>query len=263
MSLAGARLLSALAVMAWLAPQTGAAGQVNLSSRVTTISETRVARSLETLSGTIGRSLEVSLTWSRTHSLQRSIQISEVFSPASAAVSFELAQRDVLYTSPRDNLVVASGVTQSVLVGSTSGQTNVQVTAGAGNVSVASNGILSGQELFSITGTLAGTTVAGATEVAALALTPGFGLQNSNANALTLAAATAVAGAYGGAVRTALDIQQSSLSEYSPSDNQLHLSGSLTQTLGVTASGITNVGLQAGAGNVQGAHSVQLRRGSR
>lgn len=252
------RLRTGLAVLAAVALASPMwAGQVNLSSRVTTISETISSTVQSTDAGTISFSIQNSLVSSAQSSIQRSIQISELFSPASAGVSFEVAQDDINYTSPFDNLVVTSGITQSVTVASTAGLTNVQVTGGAGNVSVASNGILDGVQLFSITGTLAGTTVAGGTEVAALALTPGFALQNSNVNALVLAAATAVAGG-GGTGATALDIQQSGLSEYSPHGNTALIAGTILQTVNVTSTGITNVGVQAGAGNVQADHTVIL-----
>jgi len=250
--------LGALLTLALAAPSWG--GQVNLSSRLTSISET--ITSVDSGSGgptTISATQVIeSITTSGIQTITRSVQISEVFSAASAAVSFEVAQDNLNYTSPFDNLVITSGITQTVNVLSVAGLTNVQITGGAGNVSVASNGVLDGVQLFSITGTLSGTTVAGATEVAALALTPGFALQNSNANALTLAAAVAIAGAGGSGGAAALDIQQSGVNEYSPHGNLALVNGTITQSVNVSATGITNVGVQAGAGNVQAAHTVIL-----
>jgi hypothetical protein len=239
----------ALAVPAW-------AGQVNLGARTTLILETVTELGASTLSSTItSTGITEAGGGSISSTATSSINITEIFNSASATVSFEVAQEDLNYTSPFDNLLITSLIQQSVNVTS-SGLTNVQVTGGAGNVSVASNGLLSGIALGSITGTLGQSFAAGGTQVLTLAITPGFALQNSNANALTQAAAVAVAGGAAGAAVSALDIQQSGVNEYSPHGNVALIAASINQVVTVgSATGITNVGVQAGAGNVQAAHT--------
>jgi hypothetical protein len=248
----------ALAALAMAAPSW--AGQVNLSARSTVISES-VTTSITNSggSGSITGS-GISTTDSggtSTEIISRSITISETFVGASATVSFEVAQEDINYTSPYDNLFITPSVVQSVTGSGGSGITTTQVTAGAGNVSVASNGIIDGATLASITGTLGTSTAAGAAQVATLALTPGFALQNSNANALTQAAVMAIAGS--GAAVTAIDVQQSGLDEYSPHGNTALMSGFVDQTvIAGAAAGISTVQAQVGAGNVQATHTVIL-----
>jgi hypothetical protein len=252
----------ALALPAW-------AGQVNLSSRTTTINESVLETVISTNGvSTITASTLISPDGASTVTTQilNTIQILESFVGSPATVSFEVAQDDINYTSPFDNLVMTPTISQSpILIQSTAGITNAQVTAGAGNVSVASNGLIDGSLLFQIVGSLSanggGSLSAGATQAAVLALTPGFALQNSNANALVQAAAVAVAGSgeVGGAgAVTAIDVQQSGLNEYSPHGNMALIStGGILQSITVSAtSGITNAGIQAGAGNVQAAHNL-------
>ena len=161
------------------------------------------------------------------------------------------------YTSPFDNTFVGTAAVQTLSI-SAAGLSNVNAVVGAGNVTVASNGILNGAVLGSITGSAVGSLNAGTTEIAVATLTPGFALQNSNANALTLAAASAIAGAGLGGPGIALDIQQSGLNEYSPHGNVSAFGGSISQSITVSTAGIANVGAAAGAGNVQAAHSLIL-----
>jgi len=236
---------------------TANAGQVNLSGRVTVISETITTGST---ASTITRSINVNglsetiISAAGSGTVVRNVTITETFNSTTATVSFELAQDGVNYTSPYDNIFVGT-MTQTVGVGSSSGLTNLQNTAGAGNVSVGSNALLDVSALFSAAsiGALNGSAV-GASNALTLALVPGFALQNSNINALVLAATNAIAGSQGGSV-TAIDVEQNNLNEYSPHGN-LAL-GAIAQTVSITAaSGITNVQNQAGAGNVQAFHTV-------
>ncbi len=249
----------ALAALAMAAPSW--AGQVNLSSRTTIISES--ITSSATNSGST-QSINASginasdLGGTSNEVISRSITISETFVGGTATVSFEVAQEDINYTSPFDNLFISPSITQS-LTASGSGITNVQATVGAGNVSIASNGLIDGVSLASITGSLAGSQVAAGAQVATLALTPGFALQNSNANALTQAAAMGIAQGAVGVNATAIDVQQSGLNEYSPHANVALAAVGVVQTV-VSAGtiGITHVQAQVGAGNVQAAHTVIL-----
>jgi hypothetical protein len=243
----------ALALPAW-------AGQVNLGTRNTIISET-VTNSIQSTVVSSINSLGILETINDLglSTVTSSILITEIFSPASATVSFEVAQEDLNYTSPFDNIVITPDLAQTVSIASTSGLTNIHATAGAGNVSVASNGLFDGAALGSLTQTLAGTNNAGGTQAAVLALVPGFALQNSNALSLVQAAAVAVAGGQTEGAIAALDIQQAGLNEYSPHGNLALISASINQQLTVAGvSGLTNIGVQAGAGNVQAAHTTVL-----
>jgi hypothetical protein len=243
----------ALAVPAW-------AGQVNLATRNTSILETVTTSVANTLVSSITASgISETINEGGLSTVTSSITITELFSATVASVSFEVAQEGLNYTSPFDNLVITPTIVQSINVGSTSGLTNVHATAGSGNVSVASNGLFDGGVLASIIGTLSGTNNAGGTQAVALALTPGFALQNSNALSLVQAAAVAVAGGLVDGAVSALDIQQSGVNEYSPHGNQLLVSGSIGQNLSIAGvSGLTNLGVQVGAGNVQAAHTTVL-----
>lgn len=249
--------LVALAALALAAPSW--AGQVNLSSRTTIISES--ITSSATSSGS-SQSINASgivasdLGGSSNSVISRSVTISETFVGNTATVSFEVSQEDLNYTSPYNNLFISPSITQSVTA-SGSGIVNAQTTVGAGNVSIASNGLLDGVSLASITGSLSGSQAAAGAQVATLALTPGFALQNSNANALTQAAAMAIAQGSLGVNATAIDVQQSGVDEYSPHDNVTLAAIGVTQT--VNAVGIIGIGAvqtQVGAGNVQAAHTV-------
>ena len=254
----GFAAVAALAAVALAAPMW--AGQVNLSSRTTVISQTTTTGGV---SGTTTQSINqtgISQTINSSavgSTVTTNSTITEVFNSQSATVSFEVAQDDLSYTSPFDNTFIAGSITQSITISSTFGAVAVQNAIGAGNVSVASNGVLSGTALSSITSTLGTSTSAGGTQAATLALTPGFALQNSNAVSLVQAAAVAIAG--GGGAVTAIDIQQSGVSEYSPNGN-LALSGSsASQSIGVNGTGgVGAVQNAIGAGNVQASHTVIL-----
>ena len=257
-----ALLSGALLTGAWLLdPSAARAGEVNLTSRSTLIVESISASTVDS-----GSSQSISSTGisgssaggSTTEVISRSITISEGFAGTSATVSFEVAQEDINYTSPFDNLHIVGSILQSITA-SGAGIMNVQTTAGAGNVSIASNGLIDGVTLASITGTLNTSTNAAGAQVAALALTPGFALQNSNANALTQAAAMAIAQGQVGLNVTAIDVTQSGLNEYSPNNNVALHGAFLDQNVNAEGVvGIGNVQTQAGAGNVQAPHTVIL-----
>lgn len=255
---ASAALLAlALATPSW-------AGQINLSARTTLIAEsissagsTSVTRSIQ------GSAISEAISGSVASTISRSIQIFETFSATSATVSFEVAQEGLNYTSPFDNVLSTSSILQALSIASTSGITNVQITAGAGNVSVASTSLIDGGVLASVTGSIgASTTSVGATNAVTLALVPGFALQNSNVNALVLSATNAIAGSQGpgeDGARTAIDIEQVDLNEYSPHGNIAAIGGGLTQSIGIGGtSGVSAVQVQVGAGNVQANHTILL-----
>lgn len=250
--------VSLLAGSAW-------AGQINLTSRSTAISRTEAGSFSSTISETISGSTIVRNNVSAgTTSITESIVISETFSAATAAVSVEVSQDGVNYTSPFDNTLATGSITQSVTVSGTSGIVNGAVNAGVANVSVASTAIIDGAVLGSLTAS--GST--GAFHAAALALTPGFALQNSNANAIALIAADAFHAVTTGSLTgsadglAAIDIQQVDLNEYSPHGNTGAI-GAIAQTVVVgNTAGITNAIVQAGVANVGASHTSIVYAGS-
>lgn len=248
-----AGLAGLLASPAW-------AGQINLSSRGTSISRTESGSIASSVTESISASGIVrSNVSSGTTSITESIVISETFSPVTAAISVEVSQDGINYTSPFNNTLATGSLVQSVTVSGSAGIVNAGVSAGVANVSVATTAIVDGGAIASITGTAAG--AAGTSHAAALLVAPGFAFQNSNANAIALMASDAFTAATTGSLTgsagglAAIDIQQVDLNEFSPHNNTGAIA-SIAQTVVVgNVAGIVNAQVQAGVANVSASHT--------
>lgn len=241
-----------LAVPAW-------AGQINLVSRSTEISRTESGSIASSISETISASgIFRSNVSTGSTSITESIVISETFSAATAAISVEVSQDGINYTSPFNNTLATGSLVQSVTVSGAAGVVNVGVSAGVANVSVATTAIVDGGAIQSIVGTAGGS---GAAHAAALLVAPGFAFQNSNANAIALMASDAFTSAVTGSLTgsaeglAAIDIQQVDLNEFSPHNNTGAIA-SIAQTVVVgNVQGIVNAQVQAGVANVSASHT--------
>lgn len=241
-----------LAVPAW-------AGQINLVSRSTEISRTESGSIASSISESISASGIVRSNVSTgSTSITESIVISETFSAATAAISVEVSQDGINYTSPFNNTLATGSLVQSVTVSGTAGVVNAGVSAGVANVSVATTAIVDGGAIQSIVGTAGGS---GAAHAAALLVAPGFAFQNSNANAIALMASDAFTSAVTGSLTgsaeglAAIDIQQVDLNEFSPHNNTGAIA-SIAQTVIVgNTAGIVNAQVQAGVANVSASHT--------
>lgn len=226
------------------------AGQINLSTSSTTTQEKGIVTGPTVSVSATG----ITITAPSTNSFTNTVTVSNTYNSTTANVSVEIAQSNVNYTSPNNNFGVTGNILQTNSIAS-AGITQAQTTGGNANVTVASNGLYDGSAIAGmISAFLTGSASVGAGLTAAMALTPGFALQNSNAVALDLLAAAAVSGAAG----TAIDVKQNGLNEYSPNNNY-GVTGSVTQNNNVAGStGIVQSQMQGGNANVQAAHNVIL-----
>lgn len=248
---------AAVAALAGIvAAGTATAGPLNpLSGRSTTSSNTSVTNEVFNKSLQAGGTITKTITSTVSSTVLSTV--AETFTASfvpSYAVS--VTGSDLNYTSPHHNDGATGGIAQTISVTNSAGITQAQATAGNANVTVASNALYSGSALTGVVGTVSATTGIGGT-AAALALLPGFALQNSNAVAIDLMVAQ-FAAAQGAAPGGYLEIAQNGVSEYSPHHNE-GVTGDIAQSVTTANSaGITQIQAQAGNANVQAAHNIVL-----